>query len=158
MRKVWKFIVTIREEVPDIITIGLSFDCFVDQCAHKSVLHNGVREIVSEIINRCDTRKKFEGYPYIYPESPALPDCRVVPRHCFSNIGIDYPGQVFIKNGSQSKLNGEMHKVWIVLITCCTSRAFYLDIASSLDGLVCIKVLQRFSSRYVQPVDFLKDL
>ena len=44
-----------------------------------------------------------------------------------------------------------MYKVWIVLITCCTSRAIYLDIASSLDGLACIKVLQHFSSRYGEP-------
>ena len=36
------------------------------------------------------------------------------------------------------------------LITCCNSRAIYLDIASSLDGLASIKVLQRFSSRYRQ--------
>ena len=43
-----------------------------------------------------------------------------------------------------------MYKVWIVLITCCTSRAIYLNIAISLDGLACIKVLQRFSSRYGQ--------
>ena len=43
-------------------------------------------------------------------------------------------------------------KVWIVLIKLsCTSRAIYLHSASSLDGLACIKVLQRFSSRYGQP-------
>ena len=59
-----------------------------------------MRETVSEIINRCDLCKKFEGYPYVYPESPALPECRIGPRHCFSNIGIDYAGKVFIKNGS----------------------------------------------------------
>ena len=64
---------------------------------------------------------------------------------------MDYVGPVFIKNGSQLKLNGEMYKVWMVLITCCTSRAINLDIASSLDGLYCIKVLQRFPSHYGQP-------
>ena len=141
--------------------------------AHKSVLHNGVRETINEIrckywiprirqkvkniINRCVTCKKFEGHPYFYPESPALPECRIVPSHCFSNTGIDYAGPVFIKNGSQLKLNGGMYKVWIVLITCCTSRAIYLDIASSLDGLACIKVLQRFSSRYRQPKLIISD-
>ena len=35
-----------------------------------------------------------------------------------------------------------MYRVWIVLITCCTSRAIYLDIASSLDGLACSNVFQ----------------
>ena len=135
--------------------------------AHKSVLHNGVRETINEIrckywiprirqkvkniINRCVTCKKFEGHPYFYPESPALPECRIVPSHCFSNIGIDYAGPVFIKTGSQLKLNGGMYKVWIVLITCCTSGAIYSDINSVLSGLACIKVLQPFSNRHGQP-------
>ena len=99
------------------------------------------RQKVKNIINRCVTCKKFEGHPYFYPESPALPECRIVPSHCFSNIGISYAGLVFIKTGSQLNLNGGMYKVWIVLIT---SRAIYLDITSGLDGLACIKVLQRF--------------
>ena len=107
-----------------------------------------VRQKVKNIINRCATCKKFERHPYFYPESPALPECRIVPNHCFSNIGIDYAVPVFLKNGSQLKLNGGMYKAWIALITCCTSRAIYLDIAGSLGGLACIKVLQRFPSLY----------
>ena len=50
-----------------------------------------------------------------------------------------------------------MYKVWIVLIIYCTSRAIYLDIGSSSDGLACIKVLQRFSSRYGQPKLIISD-
>ena len=49
-----------------------------------------------------------------------------------------------------------MYKVWNVLITC-TSRAIYLDITSSLHGLACIKVLQRFSSHYGQPKLIISD-
>ena len=129
--------------------------------AHKCLLHNGVRERINEIrckyqvptirqkvkniINRCVTCKKFGGHPYFYPESLVLPECRIVPNHCFSNIsniGIDYSGPLFIKNGSQLKLNEGMHKVWIVLITCCDSRVILLDIACSLDGLAYIKFFQ----------------
>ena len=92
--------------------------------AHKSVLHNGVRETINEIrckywiprtrqkvknINRCVTCKKFEGHPYFYLESSALPERRIVPSNCFSNIGVDYAGPVFIKNGSQLNLNGGLH-------------------------------------------------
>ena len=95
--------------------------------AHKSVLHNGVRKAINKIrckylmrrirqkvkniINRCVTCKKFEGHPYFYPESPVLPEWRIIPSHCFSNIGIDYADPVFIKTGSQLKLNGGMYKV-----------------------------------------------
>ena len=54
-------------------------------------------------------------------------------------------------------LNSGMYKVWTVLIICCTSRTIYLDIPISLDGLACIKVLQRFSSRYRQPKLIISD-
>ena len=47
--------------------------------------------------------------------------------------------------------------VCIVLITCCSSRAIYLDIASSLDRLASIKVLQCVSSRYGQPKLIISD-
>ena len=47
--------------------------------------------------------------------------------------------------------------VCIVLITCCSSRAIYLDIASSLDELASIKVLQCVSSRYGQPKLIISD-
>ena len=156
-----------EREYPILLPTDSHLTVLVIKNAHKSVLYNGVHETTNEIrckywiprirhkvknnINRCVMWKNFEGRPYFYPESPALPECRVVPSYCFSNIGIDYVGPVFIKNGSQLKLNGGMYKVWIVLITCCTSRAIYLDIASSLDGLACIKASKRFSSRYGQP-------
>ena len=79
------------------------------------LLNNGVRETINKIrgkywiprprirhnikkntINRCVVCKKFEGHPYIYLESPALPERRIAPKHCFSYIGIDYAGPVFI--------------------------------------------------------------
>ena len=100
-----------------------------------------IRQKVKNIINRCITCKNFDGHPCFYPEFPALPECRIVPSHCFSRIGMDYVCPVFIKNSSQLKLNGEMYKVWMLLITCCASRATNLDIGSSLDGLDCIEVL-----------------
>ena len=70
-----------------------------------------IRQKLKNIINRCVTCKKFKGHPYFYLESPALPGCRKVHSHCFSNTGIDYAGPVFIKTGSQLKLNGGMYKV-----------------------------------------------
>ena len=111
-----------EKKYPILLPTDSRLTILVIRDAHKSVLHNGVRETINEIrckywiprirqkvkniINRCVTCKKFEGHPYFYPESPALPECRIVPSHCFSNIGIDYAGPVFIKTGSQLKLNG----------------------------------------------------
>ena len=159
-----------------ILSTNSHLNVLVIEDAHKSVLHNVLRETINKIrckywiprirpkvkniINRCVMCKKFEGLHYFYTESPALTDCRIVHSHYFSlvqNIGIEYADPVFIKNDSQLTLNGEKYKIWIVLITCYTSRAIYLDIASSLVGLACIKVLQRFSSRYGQPKLIISD-
>ena len=125
-----------ERKYPILLPTDSHLTILVIRDAHKSVLHNGVRETINEIrckywmprirqkvkniTNRCVTCKKFDGHPYFYPGSPALPECKIVPSHCFSNISIDYAGPVFIKNGSQLKLNGGMYKVWIILITCCT--------------------------------------
>ena len=111
-----------HKKYPILLITNSCFTILLIRDAHKSVFRNGVRDTINEIrckywipgirrkvkniINRCVTCKKFEGHPYFYPESPALPECRIVPSHCFSNIGIAYAGPVFIKTGSQLKLNG----------------------------------------------------
>ena len=114
-----------NSSLPIVLPTETHLNILVIRDAHESVLHNGVRETINEIrckywiprtrlkvkniINRCVTCKKFEGHPYFYLESSALPESRIVPSHCFSNIGVDYAGPVFIKNGSQLNLNGGLH-------------------------------------------------
>ena len=77
-----------ERKYPILVPTDSHLTVLVIQCAHKSVLYNGVRETISEIrckhwitrirqkvkniINSCVTCKKFEGHPYFYPESPAL--------------------------------------------------------------------------------------
>ena len=103
--------------------------------AHKNLLHNGVRETINEIrckywirrirrkvknINCCVTCKNFGGQPYFYSESPASPECRIVPSHCFSNIGIDYAGPVFTEEWFSVKV-----KWWNVQSLGCFNHLLY---------------------------------
>ena len=78
-----------------------------------------------------------------------IEDFRIIPSYCFASVGIYYAGPIYIKQEIYSSSNREMYKFWLALITCCTSRAIYLNITSSCNGLSCIKVLGRFSGRYV---------
>ena len=50
-----------------------------------------------------------------------LPDVRVDFNFLYSSIGIDYAGPVYVKTIYATKDNN-LHKSWIVLITCCISR------------------------------------
>ena len=139
--------------------------------AHKSVGHNGIRETLNElrtkywipkirqsirkIIHNCNICRRYEGQAYKYPDPPDLPESRLKSGFSFENVGIDYAGPVFVTNVYSH--NNEVFKAWIALITCQTSRAVYLDLATNYSGLSCINVLRRFFSRRGTPKLIISD-
>ena len=74
--------------------------------AHERVLHNGVKDTLTEVrakywivkgrsvvrstIHRCALCKKFEGRSYRLPPSPPLPKFRVSEAAPFSSTGVDF--------------------------------------------------------------------
>ena len=109
--------------------------------SHEQVMHNGVREtptqvrskywiakgrqVVKKILSKCTICRRLEGPPYGNPEAPPLPEFRLSNDFAFSKIGVDYAGPMYVKDiYSQSK---DMHKVYISLYTCSSSRALRLD-------------------------------
>ena len=133
--------------------------------AHAVVLHNGVREtlnlirsqyriipcrnFVKKVIHGSSTCKRYEGKPYSYPEEPPLPKQRVSKGHVFSYIGIEYTGPVYVKNVYSSDFN--MYKTWIVIVTCSSSRAVYLDVVENCSSASCVNTLKRFINQYGAP-------
>ncbi|XP_066924368.1 uncharacterized protein [Clytia hemisphaerica] len=107
------------------------------------------RQLVKKLINSCLVCRLFEGKRCIYPDQPKLPSERVDQSYAFENIGIDYAGPVFVRNnfGDQKTL----YKSWIALITCYSTRAVYLDLATSYDSDALIRILERFFNRYNAP-------
>ena len=95
---------------------------------HEKVMHNGVRETLSElrsrywinrgrsfirrILHECLVCKKMQGQHYINPRSPPLPEFRVQQAQPFTSCGVDYAGPLYLKDTS---------KVWISLFTCCVT-------------------------------------
>ena len=140
---------------------------------HKIVGHNGVRETLNElrseywiqkgrnfvrnIIKQCRTCRRFEGEAYTYPAEPPLPEARVTCSHAFNSLGIDYAGPVFIKNVYSTDNKDVMFKAWISLITCCSSRCIYLDLATDYSGRSCVLVLRRFINRRGAPSLIISD-
>ena len=62
-----------------------------------------------------------------YPEKSNLPGYRVNRTVRFQVYGVDYLRPVFVKDIYHSSKD-EMHKAYIVLFTCSTSRAVILDL------------------------------
>lgn len=153
----------------------LSTNCHITELivinSHEKVFHNGLREtlnhvrqnywipkgrsFVRKIINSCYLCKRLEGKPYSYPNPPQLPAERLSIEHAFSSIGIDHAGPVHVKNIYGD--SNETFKAWIVLITCASSRAIYLDLASSLSSKECVETLKRFIARYGAPKVVISD-
>ena len=108
--------------------------------AHKRVLHNGVkdtltevrlrywvvkgRSLVKRIVRECVICKRYEGRPCLGPPSPPLPDFRVTKEPPFTHTGVDFAGPLHIKTATADFVD----KVWICLYTCSVTQAVHLDI------------------------------
>ncbi|XP_066924007.1 uncharacterized protein [Clytia hemisphaerica] len=128
--------------------------------SHKNVGHNKTkdtlnklrsqywipqgRQLIKKLINSCLICRLFEGKRCIYPQPPKPPRERVG-----MSIGIDYAGPVFIRNNFSDQQT--LHKSLIALIRCYSTRAVYLDLATSFDSEALIRILERFFNRYNAP-------
>jgi len=106
--------------------------------AHEKVFHNGVKETLAEVrssfwivkgrqaikkvLRRCFICRKVEGLAYPKPITCDLPDFRVIGGRTFLTAGVDFAGPVFVKD--VYSLDATMHKAYITLTTCATSRTF----------------------------------
>ncbi|CAB4034964.1 RNA-directed DNA polymerase from mobile element jockey [Paramuricea clavata] len=138
---------------------------------NTEVMHNGVREtvtqvrsrywivrgrqVVKKIIARCLTYKPLEGKSYEVPPAPPLSEYRLDNDVAFSRVGVDYAGPLFVKN-IYSK-DSKMYKAYIVLYTCASSRAVYLDLAVDATSETFIRSFKRFMSRRGIPATMISD-
>jgi len=73
-------------------------------------------------------------------EAP-LPSDRVKPSRPFAVTGIDFAGPLYIKVGN------DMHKAYIALFTCATTRAVRLELCTNMGTDKFLLALQRFVGR-----------
>ncbi|XP_068670957.1 uncharacterized protein [Montipora foliosa] len=142
----------------------------INEC-HLKVLHNGVRETLTElrscfwvvkgrqavktVIGKCSVCKKIEGRSYAVPRSPPLPEFRLSDEFAFSRVGVDFAGPMYVRDIFAK--GGGMNKVYIALFTCATSRAVHLELVPSLTAESFIKALARFKGRRGTPTLIVSD-
>ena len=105
------------------------------------------RNFVRKILTNCNLCRKYEDPPYQYPATPSLTKLRFNDTFVFFTTGIDnlgplYVNSIFTWNTGSSTL----HKVWVALYTCASSRGIVLDLVPSLDSVSFIRSFRRFVS------------
>ena len=135
--------------------------------AHRRVLHNGLRDTLTEvrtrfwivkgrslvrrIIHRCITCRRFMGKLFPAPPPPPLPVSRVKEEPPFTFTGVDFAGPILIR------AQGKAEKTWICLFTCFTTRVVHLDIVQDMSTESFIRCLKRFAARRGLPWQFISD-
>ena len=130
---------------------------------HEDLLHNGVeatltklrkefwivkgRKTVKDILRSCVICKRYQGKGLVAPMSPDLPDYRLEMSHSFQATGLDYAGPLFVKDVRSDKTD----KVYILLLTCATSRAIHLELTHDMTFPSFFRGFKRFVSRRGAP-------
>ena len=99
--------------------------------AHERVMHNGVKETLTEIrtkywivkgkqfvrqmIHKCVLCRRFDCPPYHAPPPSPLPEFRVNTEPPFTYTGVDFAGPLYVKTTNVL----QKQKVWICLYTRC---------------------------------------
>ena len=102
------------------------------------------RKTVKSILQKCIICKYLQGKFVLPPDLPDLPSFRVHCDHPFENVGIDYAGPLYYIVNSQDKTFG---KCYILLITCCVTRAVHLELVENFTAPTLILALGRFIAR-----------
>lgn len=103
--------------------------------AHRQCFHQGTsatlailsaeylvrRRSVLRVVKACRRCRRYRGQSYRSADG-GLPSFRVEPSRPFSKVGLDFFGPLYTDAGS---------KVWVLLITCGTSRAVHLELVKS---------------------------
>ena len=109
------------------------------------------RKSVKSVLRKCVTCCWYQGRPLLPQETTDLPDYRVNTLHAFQCTGRDYAGPFFIKSNTDTTF-----KVYILLFTCTSSRAFHLELTPNMKALAFIKVFKRFTARRGTPDVIIK--
>ena len=111
------------------------------------------RQFVKKITSRCTVCRRYEGRGFKVPPPPDLPEFRLSQKPAFTCVGVDYAGPLYIREPNCSTTK----KVYILLFTCCSTRAVHQELATDLSADVFIRCLRRFTARRGLPEIIVSD-
>ena len=81
-----------------------------------------------------------------------LPKDRIRMVRPFEHVGCDYTSHIFVRDN-----NNQVRKMYIILYTCLTLRAVFLDLVPDMSTLTFLMSFQRFSNIYGVPLKLYSD-
>ena len=137
--------------------------------AHKHVLHNGVKETLTELrsaywlvrgrqfirklLRTCVVCRRLEGRHCQGIPPPPLPEFCVRPSRPFQTTRVDFAGPLHVRSSNSV---GTV-KAWLCLYTCCTTRAVHLDLVPDMTATSFLRSFKHFSARRGTPARMISD-
>lgn len=84
-----------------------------------------------------------------------LPRVRVTPASVFSNVGVDYAGPVYSKQGRGA--NFKRLKMYLCIFVCMATKAVHIDMAEDCTTETFLAALNRFALRRGLPANVYSD-
>ena len=123
--------------------------------SHQKVLHHGIetilnhirskfwitkrRKTVKDILKKFVTCKRYQGITMIPLVSLDLPNYRMDSLFSFKATGLDYAGTLYIRVFEKDAVL----KVYILLLTCASSRAIHLKLTADMQVPSLIRGFKR---------------
>ena len=161
---------------PVLLPSKQHFSNLIIRDAHQRIKHSGLRdtlsttrerfwilkgrEAVKKCIRRCVVCRKVEGRTYNPAWVPDLPSYRVSEDPPFSHTGLDFEGPLYIKPTHEKHdqtVKSETTKVYILLMTCASTRAIHLELTQELSVPAFLLAFRRFVSRRGLPATLISD-
>ena len=114
------------------------------------------RRVVKSVISKCLVCYKKQSKRFGVLPMALLPQFRVSFTFPFSQSGMDYMGSLFVRNVFYNK-DEALHKMFIVVYTCASSRTIQLDIVPNASCSSFIRSLKRFIFVNVVPDLYISD-
>ena len=126
--------------------------------AHEATMHHGIettlarirenywivkeKKSVKEVIRKCVICTHYQGQPVRAPSSPDLPEYRMDHMaYAFQFTRLDFAGPLFVKDGLKSS------QCYILLLTCASNRAIYLELVPHMSIQGFLRGFKRFIAR-----------
>lgn len=115
----------------------------------------GIRYILRSVVFKCLKCYRFKAKP-LEPFMSSVPSSRFKMVRAFVNTGVDLAGPFLLKESKRR--NAKVHKCWVVVFICLSTRAVYIDLVSDLTTAAFLSTFDRFIARRGIPAELYSDL
>ena len=111
------------------------------------------RQAIKNIISSCFMCRRFNSLSFKYPKITNLPKHRVNLVKPFMHCGIDYTGEIKMREKKGDKFT----RMYILIFTCLCIRAVHIELVPDMDTKSLVLAIIRFTNLYGIPSHIYSD-